>query len=361
MTSEELFAVEIKEPDAEIRRLSKERWDGLAKPIDGLGFFEEMVSRIAAAQGSVIPDLTRKALIVMCADNGVFEEGISQTKQSVTRDVAGLMGEGKSSVGMMLKGRGVSSFIYDIGINCEDSPRGVLDVSIRKGTGNFVKESAMTEAECLMAIETGIRAAGKCSEGGYGIIATGEMGIGNTTTSTALLCALKGLDPAEYTGRGAGLSEEGLQNKIRVIERGIRLHRGDRAREAAASREEVFEMLQDLGGLDIAGLTGVFIGGGIYHIPVVIDGLITAVAALIAEWLVPGCQGYMIASHLGREKGMEMILDELSLKPVINAGMALGEGTGAVLLLPMLDMVMSLYSAGTAFSDTQIQQYERFE
>ena len=361
MTKESLFSIVVEEPDIKVRKLSGKKWDSIAKPIDGLGNFEDIISRMAAVFRKTDFDLKKKALIIMCADNGVFEEGVSQTSQRVTRDVAELMGDRRSSVGIMCGNYNIDSFVYDIGINSDDTPEGVIDAKIRKGTANFLKQPAMTEEECLKAVKTGIDAVRKCAELGYSIIATGEMGIANTTTSTAVLSALKGLDPRSFTGRGAGLSDSGLENKIKVIEKGLTLYRGDKSSEAVTDKEEVLEILCCLGGLDIAGLAGVFIGGAMYHIPIVIDGVISAVAALIAERLVPGVREYMFASHMGREKGMELILKELSLKPVIHADLALGEGTGAVMLLPMLDMAMSLYNNGTSFGDTEIDQYERFD
>jgi len=360
MTKEELFSISITELDPEILKQSKAKWDGIAKPIDGLGSFEEIICRIAAVQGNVIPAVDRKAHIIMCADNGIFEEGVSQTSQKVTRDVAELMGQRKSSVGMMAEGYPIDMFVYDIGINSETTPEGVINAKVRKGTENFLKKPAMEETECLAAIETGIDAVKACKEKDYQIISTGEMGIANTTTSTALLCALKGLSPKDFTGKGAGLTDSGLKNKIQVIEKGIRLYREDNDQEIT-SKESVFEIVRSLGGLDIAGLTGVFIGGAIYRIPIVIDGVISAVAALVAERLVPGCKDFMLASHMGREQGMKVVLEELSLKPVIHADLALGEGTGAIMLFPMLDMAMSLYRSGTSFGDTDIDQYERFD
>ena len=369
MTRDELFSIIIKEPDQEIQQASKTWWDSVAKPIDGLGCFEDIISCIAAVQGKVCPDIDKKALIIMCADNGVVEERVSQTSQKVTRDVAELMGQKRSSVGIMTQGYPMDFFVYDIGINSEDTPSGVINAKIRRGTANFLKEPAMEESECLAAVQTGIDAVKKCMDAGYNILATGEMGIGNTTTSTALLCALMGVNPKEFTGKGAGLTDEGLINKIQVIEKGIRLHLErkydgasiDVRKESNDRKVEVLNVLKCLGGLDIAGLTGVFIGGAIYHVPIVIDGLISAVAALIAEKLVPGCRQYMFASHMGREKGMDIILKELSLKPIIHADLALGEGTGAILLFPMLDMAVSLYKSGTSFGDTNIEQYERLD
>lgn len=361
MTEDELLSLKIKEPDLKIKKAAKDWWDGIAKPVDGLGLFEDMICRIAAVYGTTEFTFDRKALIIMCADNGVVEEGISQTTQEVTEKVAALMGEGKSSVGIMTKGYPVDYYIYDIGMSSENTPEGVFDMKVRRGTADFLKEPAMTEAECLEAIGIGISVVEKCVKGGCKLIATGEMGIGNTTTSTALMCAIKGLDCEKYTGKGAGLTDDGLQKKIQVISDGIKKYRGEKTGLEIKTKEEVFEMLRCLGGLDIAGLTGVFIGGAMYGIPIVIDGLISAVAALVAQRLVPGCKEFMLASHAGREYAMEPILEELSLKPVICADMALGEGTGAVMLFPLLEMALSLYSDGTAFTATEIEQYERLD
>ncbi len=360
MTKDELFSIKVTKPDEGMYQKAKDKWDSIAKPIDGLGSFEDMICRMAAVQGDINPQTERKSMIIMCADNGVCEERISQTSQKVTFDVAELMGEKKSSVGIMCGNYPIDFYVYDVGINSKTAPKGAIDEKVRRGTANFLKKPAMDEKECLKAIETGIRAVEKCRDQGAGVIATGEMGIGNTTTSTALLCALKGLRPEDFTGKGAGLTDSGLARKIEVIRQGIKLYRGENAGREVTSENEVLEMLRSLGGLDIAGLTGVFIGGAIYQVPIVIDGLISAVAALTAKMLVPGCQWYMFASHKGKEKGMEIILKELRLKPIIHADLALGEGTGAVMLFPLLDMAMALYRGGTFFGDTQIDQYERF-
>ncbi len=356
MTIDELISLPIKKPDRDTLMLSKKKWDALAKPIDGLGDFEDIVCRIAAIQERVCPDIAKKALIIMCADNGVVNEGVSQTGKKATYEVAQLMGDGKSSVGVMTGKYPLDVFVYDIGIDSEDTPEGVTAKKIRRGTADFIREPAMSVEDCLDAICAGMDAVKECWDNGYGIIATGEMGIGNTTTSTAFLCAVTGALPEAVTGRGAGLGNEGLRRKIDVIKQGIALHIGQKK---PSSPGEVFEALRCLGGLDIAALAGVFIGGAIYKIPIVSDGLICAAAALAAEKILPGCREYMIASHSGKEKGTAVILKELSLKPVINADMALGEGTGAVLLFPMLDMVMELYNSGTVFKDTSIKQYER--
>ena len=359
MEIRDLFSVAVRRPDAEVYRASRDRWDSIAKPIDGLGDMEDMVSRIASMQGRILPDLSHKALIVMCADNGVVAEGVSQCPQSVTADVARLLGSGRSTVCTMTKEIDVDVIPVDIGIAGEEALPGVVNRKVCAGTGNIAVEPAMSRKQCMQAIETGREMMEKCKRNGYGLIATGEMGIGNTTTATALLCALTGTAPGIVAGRGAGLSDEGLRHKTEVIGQALEHHGLDSGREIR-DPNRVFEALQTVGGLDIAGLAGLFIGGAEQGIPVIIDGVVCAVAALTAEYLVPGTSAYMIASHYGRERGISYALDRLKCSAVIDADLALGEGTGAVMLFPLLDMAMSLYQHGIRFDDTEITAYKRY-
>lgn len=338
----------------------RSRWDSVAKPLNSLGRFEDITARIGAIHDSVDIDIRKRAVIMMCADNGVVAEGISQSGQDVTAAVAEWMGRGESSVCKMARVARADTIPVDVGINMEGSPRGVLDRKVMKGTRNFAVEPAMTEDECMQAIDAGIDVVADCSARGYKLLATGEMGIGNTTTSSALAAALLGLDASEVTGRGAGLSTAGLKRKIKVIQDALdRYCVADD--EDIESPEYTSEMLACMGGLDIAGMAGVFIGGAIFHIPVIIDGFISAVAALVAERLAPGTRNYMIASHIGKEPGMKFILDILGLEPVIDGMLALGEGTGAVMLMPLLDTALSLYSDGLSFRETTVEQYFDYE
>ena len=236
-------------------------WDALAKPLDGMGEFEELFARIGAIRRDPALDISRKAVVVMCADNGIVEEKISQSGQDVTAKVAAAMGRGTSSVCRMAKAAGVEVIPVDIGINEEGSPEGVLPCKVRRGTRNFIKERAMTEQETLAAIEIGMELAKRLAHEGYKLLATGEMGIGNTTTSSAVTAVLLEQDPAEVTGRGAGLSGTGLKKKISVIRDAIALHK--------PKKEDPIDVLAKVGGLDIAGMAGVFLGGAACQIPVV--------------------------------------------------------------------------------------------
>lgn len=336
-------------------------WDRIAKPLDSLGRFEDIIARIGAVQGTKHPDISRRAVVMMCADNGIVEEGISQSGQDVTREVASWMGKGISSVCRMAAVSGTETIPVDIGINMDGSPEGVMGMKVRKGTRNFARGDAMTEEEVMQAVISGIEIVRLCRERGFRLLASGEMGIGNTTTSAALASALLGVPAETVTGRGAGLSDEGLSRKTEVIRDAVSrlLTEASDADNGPDIRSTGFALraLCAVGGLDIAGLAGLFIGGALHHVPVVIDGFISAAAALAAERLCPGCSKVMIASHTGKEPGMDMLLDELGLRPVIDAGLSLGEGTGAVMMFPLLDMALELYTSGLAFEETNVEQY----
>ena len=351
-TREELEKLTVKAPEEEIRKKVLSNLDYVAKPLDGLGKFEALTAQIGAIQRTEKIDISRKAVIIMCADNGIVAEGISQSGQEVTLAVVKKMAEKKSSVGKMAGTIGVDTIPVDIGVNHKSKIPGVLDKRICPGTRNFRNEPAMTEKEAIKAIFTGIEMVSDCKEKGYKILATGEMGIGNTTTSSAVAAALLHCEVAEVTGRGAGLSDEKLIHKQKIITEAIDKYG---LKEADALR-----ILETVGGFDIAGLAGVCIGGALYHVPIVLDGVISMVAALLAERIVPGTKDYLIPSHKGKEPAMGRLAKELNVKPVIDGNMALGEGTGAVMMFSLLDIALSVYQDRTTFSDINIEQYERF-
>lgn len=364
-------------PDEGVRERVKARWDGVAKPLDGLGRFETLIAQIGAITGTADIDIRKKAVLVMCGDNGIVEEGVSQSGQEVTALVAESMGKGQSSVCKMAKWIGADVLPVDVGICRAEPIPGVIDKKVTMGTENFLKKPAMTEAQALQAIGVGMEMAAFCREQGYGLLATGEMGIGNTTTSSAMAAAMTGCAVEEITGRGAGLDDSGLSRKRQVIARALErygLAQGaavghvsgggasgeERSVQSRFVREETLRVLCCVGGLDIAALAGVFLGAAKVHLPVVIDGVISAVAALAAERLVPGVSAYMLPSHRSKEPAANRILQELGLEPILDAHMALGEGTGAVMFMGMLDMAMTLYDSPTTFSDISVEQYQRF-
>ncbi len=346
-----LDKLSVHEPDKEIYRKVLKNWDEIAKPIDGLGKFETIIAQIGAILGTDNIDISKKAIIIMCADNGIVEENISQSSQEVTKAVAQQMAKGASSVGKMAAVIGADTIPIDIGINSKEQISGLINKKIRCGTRNFYKEEAMTQEEAIKAILTGVEIVKDCKQKGYNILAMGEMGIGNTSTSSAITAAILKCKAEEVTGRGAGLCDSKLQRKKQVITESIEKYRLYDA--------EPLTVLAAVGGLDIAGLTGVCIGGGMYNIPVVLDGVISMTAALLAEKLVSGTVKYLIPSHKGKEKAVRKLMNALNLEPVIDANMALGEGTGAVMMLSLLDMAMCVYR-GNLFSDINVKQYERY-
>jgi nicotinate-nucleotide--dimethylbenzimidazole phosphoribosyltransferase len=225
----------------------------------------------------------------------------------------------------------------------------LIDHHIADGTNNIAEGPAMTDEQAYMAIEAGIRLVKDCADQGYTILATGEMGIGNTTTSSAVASILLHSPVAEVTGRGAGLSDSGLLRKISVIEKAIKVNQPD--------PDDAYDILRKLGGFDIAGMTGIFLGGALYRIPIVIDGIISAVSALIAMRLCPESRHAMLASHVSDEPAGRMLLDALNLRPLITAEMRLGEGTGAVASFPLLDMALCVYHGSSSFSDIGLEAY----
>lgn len=351
-TAESLKALKIEAPNETVRRQVQINWDLVSKPLDGMGTFEALIAQIGAIVGTTQIDIAKKAVIIMCADNGVVAEGISQSGQEVTALVAKQMTLAKTSVGKMAALVGADTIPVDIGINQEAQIEGLLQKRIRRGTRNFYQEPAMTEQETARAIATGIRIVADCKRDGYQILATGEMGIGNTTTSSAITAALLDCDAAQVTGRGAGLSDEGLARKRQVIEESIAKYNLRKA--------DPFTVLKTVGGLDIAGLVGVCIGGALYHVPIVLDGAISLASALLAERLLTGTKAFLIASHTGKEPLTLEIAKELGLSPLIAGNLALGEGTGAVMMLSLLDIAMTVYSDSNKFGDSGIEQYTRF-
>lgn len=332
-------------------RAVRYHWDTIAKPLDGLGLFENTTALIGGIQHTDRPSVRKRTLIVFLSDNGIVEEGVSQSDSSVTHSVAEAMSRNCATVCMMAGRAGTDVYPVDIGM--KGSPvEGISYCRIRNGTRNFRKESAMTESETLAAMGHGYRILKNLAGGGNDAVLLGEMGIGNTSTATAVGCALLGEDPLELTGRGAGLSDEKLTHKARVIRDALSAGRCDCS--------DPLDVLQNFGGYDIAGMTGAILAGADLHVPVILDGLITLSAALLAERLVPGSRRVCIPSHIPTEKMGQRILRELELKAPIDAGLALGEGTGAVLLMPLLDVCMELYDRGARFEDIGVEAYTRF-
>ncbi len=329
---------------------AKRRWDSIAHPLGSLGALEDVVIRMAGMTANPNVDLGKRAVVVMCADNGVVCEGVTQTGQEVTAIVTENMSTGDTSVCRMARVAGADVIPVDIGVARPVVGEHILQHNIRRGTDNMAQMPAMTRAEAEAAILTGISLVGELKDKGYGLLATGEMGIGNTTTSSAIAAVLLGKDPEQVTGLGAGLSREGYEKKLAAIQSAIGVNRPDPA--------DALDVLHKVGGLDIAGLVGVFLGGAYYRIPVLVDGFISSAAALVAARLCPTARDYMLGSHSSDEPAGKLMLEALGLTPFLYAGMRLGEGTGAVAVMPLLDMGVAVYREMCTFDAAAIEAYQ---
>ncbi len=354
----------IMAPDAASMEEAARRFDACAMPLGSLGLLQEELIRIAGILGDPLPDISKRAVIVFCADNGVVARGVTQCGQEVTASVAGNLAAGRGTVCVMARRIGAEVFPVDIGIagNIErpesgapgNTPgvQGLLKRRIAPGTGDISRGPAMTREQALEGIRTGMDLVKEFQEKGYRLLLAGEMGIGNTTTSAAVTAALLGLPAETVTGRGAGLSSEGLARKRRAVADALRVNRPDPA--------DPLDVLSKVGGFDLAGLAGLFLGGAAYRVPVLMDGVITAAAALLAVRLCPAAGEYILASHESGEPAGHILLEALGKKPLITAGMRLGEGTGAVAAASLLDLAMEVYRSGIRFEETEIKAYQHF-
>ncbi len=333
--------------DEEAAARARARWDAIAKPLGSLGLFETAVTRIAGLTGDAAYRIDKRAVLVCCADNGVVRRGVTQTGSAVTATLARALLRGEITVCTMAAAAHADVFGIDLGM-CEAVP-GLADARIAAGTRDMTEGPAMTREQALAAVRHGFAAARRAKEQGYTILAAGELGIGNTTTSSAVASVLLDSPPAEVTGRGAGLSTEGLRRKVAAVEEALRVNRPDAA--------DPLDVLAKVGGFDLAGLVGIFLAGAALRTPVILDGFISGVAALAAARLCPAAAKAMLASHVSAEPAARRVLDALGLRPFITAEMCLGEGTGAVALLPLLDMAYAVYGGGSTFGALSIEQY----
>lgn len=348
----------LEETLKQIRPLNKEamegagkRWDSIAKPLHSLGKMEDLVIQIAGIQETPDISVKKRALVSMCADNGVVEEGVTQTGQEVTAIVAENFLSGDTSACVMCRQCGTDVFPVDVGMVV--NTKVPTDLKVAMGTKNMTKEPAMTREEAVKGLEAGIEMARRLKEKGYTLLATGEMGIGNTTTSSAVASVLLDEPVEKMTGRGAGLSSEGLNRKIAAIKKAVEVNKPDPS--------DAVDVLAKVGGFDIAGMAGVFLGGAALRVPVVIDGFISCVSALIAKRICPTAGDYMIASHVSKEPAARLLLEALEKEAVIHGDMCLGEGSGAVALFPYIDMGIALYESMSTFEDIHVEQYEELK
>ena len=325
-------------------------WDSLCKPLRGMGMLEEMIVQLAGIYGTEKIDSLNPVVVIMGADNGVVAEGVSQTGSEVTAQVLENMGDRISSVCIMSRVEGLEVIPVNIGMFTDGKHPRIWNRPVRYGTGNIAKEPAMTREEADRAIVTGIEVVKELCGQGYRMIVTGEMGIGNTTPSSAIASVLLSKDPAEVTGRGAGLSSQALEHKIEVIRQAIAVNEPD--------KDDILDVVSKVGSLDIAGMIGCYIGGAVMGVPVLIDGFISSIAAYCAAKLSPACRPYMVATHCSAEPAGQMMLDALGMKAPIQAGMHLGEGTGAVTAYSLYKYALALYNGLPSFREAKVEQYQ---
>lgn len=342
----------ITKADFKAMELSRLKWNSVAKPLNSLGLLEKAVTKIAGITGDPDVKINRRCAIVMCADNGVAAEGVTQSDSSVTALVAKSIAEGKANINLVSRPYNIDVFAVDAGMNTDVPDERIIKRKTAYGTENIYLKNAMTASQTEYAVSAGIDIVRDMKNKGYDIIVTGEMGIGNTTTSSALASVILGETVKNVTGCGAGLDRQRLEHKIHVIEHAVEINRPD--------RDKPLEMLAKIGGFDIAGMTGLFLGGGVYKIPVVIDGLISSVAAKLACMINPETVNYMLCSHVSKEPAGRKILESMGLKAIIDGELCLGEGTGGAMLIPLLDGALSVYHSAHRFEELNMEQYEDY-
>jgi nicotinate-nucleotide--dimethylbenzimidazole phosphoribosyltransferase len=330
---------------------ARERQETLTKPAGSLGRLEELSIQLAGIQGKSRPQIKQKTIVVMVADHGVVAEGTSAYPQEVTAQMVLNFIRGGAAINVLSRQVGARVIVVDIGIAGKTSSfMGIIHRKVASGTRNMCRGPAMTIEQAAEAITTGIEVVTSEIQKGLDIVGTGEMGIGNTTASSAICSVFTGKTPAEVTGRGTGLDDKQLQHKIEVIKKALDLNRPD--------AHKPLEVLAKVGGLEIAGLAGVMLGAAASHVPVMVDGFISGAAALIATGLCPQVKDYLIAAHLSVEPGHKIMLDYLGLKPLLDLDLRLGEGTGAVLGISLAEAACRTLSEMATFAEAGVSEKE---
>lgn len=330
--------------DQEMMEKAQVRVDNLVKPPKSLGQLENIAIQLSGITKELYPSIDQKAVIVMAADHGVYEEGISSNPQVVTLAQTTLFPKGLTGVCAIGKVSGAKIVPVDIGVKGELPNDGsVMIKKIKNGTDNMTQGPAMTREEAIRAIEVGIEVANKEIDRGVNLLGTGEMGIGNTTPSTAILSVLANCDPLNITGKGAGVGKGGIEHKAEVIRKAIQINQ--------PNPEDGIDVLAKVGGLEIGGMAGVILAAAANRVPVVIDGYISTVAALIAVSMEPKAKGYIIPSHASAEPGGIMASELLGIKPMLTMDLCLGEGSGAALAFPIIDAACSMMKNMATFEE----------
>lgn len=327
---------------------AQQRLDSLTKPQGSLGRLEELALRVALIQEKVPPRLGRKLLFIFAADHGITAEGVSAYPKDVTAQMTYNFLSGGAAINVLARHYGVDTQVVDVGVDHEFVAGSALrNCKIRRGTANFSRGPAMTREQAQASVELGIRLVKKFAPKDLFLLGTGEMGIGNTTSAAAIVCAITGAAPPDIVGRGTGIDDETLARKITAVENGLRINSPD--------ANDPLEVLAKIGGLEIGAITGLILGAAAFRLPIVLDGFISGAAALLAQRFSPDVRDVLFASHLSAEKAHGLLLDQLHLDPMLDLGMRLGEGTGACLAMGLIEASVKLFREMATFSSAGIK------
>jgi nicotinate-nucleotide--dimethylbenzimidazole phosphoribosyltransferase len=339
----------IQPVDADILAQAQAKLDNKTKPIGSLGRLEEFARRFAAITGTLEPDTTKKIIFTFAGDHGVVEEGVSAFPKEVTRQMVLNIIGGGAAINVLARHAGIDVRVVDIGVDHYFGLLpGLITRKVGMGTANFTKGPAMTREQAVAALGAGIELAVKAAKDGAAMIGTGEMGIGNTTPSSAIIAAISGKSAREVTHRGTGISDAALENKVRVIERGLEVNCPD--------PNDPIDVLAKVGGLEIGGIAGLVLGCAASRIPVVVDGFISTAGALIAAELNPHVKEYIFASHRSVEIGHVFMLERLGAVPILDLGMRLGEGTGAALAMGIIEAAVKVLKEMATFDQAGVSR-----
>lgn len=334
--------------DRSSEQAAQERLDSLTKPPGSLGKLEELARRIAIIQGKVPPRLGRKLLLVFAADHGVTREGVSAYPKEVTAQMTYNFLNGGAAINVLARHCGVDTEVIDVGVDWEFGElRGLRQCKVRRATANFARGAAMTHDEAERCVELGIQLAQQAAAENVFLLGAGDMGIGNTSSAAAILCALTGAAPANAVGRGTGIDDSALTKKIAAIETALALNHPD--------AKDPLDVLAKVGGLEIGAIAGVILGAAAYRMPMVLDGFIAGAAALVAQRFSPHVRDFLFASHLSAEKGHRLMLEGLALAPVLDLQMRLGEGTGACLLMSLMEAAARIMGEMATFESAGVK------
>jgi nicotinate-nucleotide--dimethylbenzimidazole phosphoribosyltransferase len=348
------FVGAITAPDPKWLKQARSHLDNLTKPLGSLGRLEDIAARFVAIRNGEIDGPLKKAAYVFAADHGIVAEGVSAYPKEVTRQMVLNFLQQGAAINVLANLHETELTIVDVGVDADfgDLP-GLLHRKVRSGTRNMLHEPAMSEEEMLQALQVGLRLATSAQQKGQTLIAAGEMGIGNTTSASAITAVLTRQAPAAVTGAGAGLERSAQDHKVRVVDAILRKHF---AENLTASQVSPLEVLRCVGGLEIAAMVGLVLGAARYRIPIVTDGFISTAAAALAYAVEPRVKDYLFAGHRAEEPGHRFLLEYLRLDPILTLNMRLGEGTGAVLAMPIIESALRLYTEMATFASAGVSE-----